>query len=116
MLMTNAEIQVGEWIRTDWGKIDKVLQIENIRATKEHLVHSTIDTYARESITKHSFDIIDLIEEGDYVNGTRVDDKTEGYIIFSDGCGDIELFASDIKTIVTKEQFESMEYKVGGEK
>jgi len=64
-------------------------------------------------IVKSSPNIIDLIEVGDYVNGDRVDAIGNKYVIFYDGDGDIETFEEDIKSIVTKEQFEAMEYKVG---
>ena len=68
---------------------------------------------------KSSPNIIDLIEEGDYVNGHRIeyvsinkyDVKVLYYEIPSDyGCE--EMLAKEIETIVTKEQFESMEYKI----
>ena len=63
---------------------------------------------------KSSSNIIDLIEDNDYVNGKRVIRnclKDGGNIIlFEDGtCA----HNNDIKSIVTKEQFESMKYKVG---
>lgn len=78
-------------------------------------------------ITKHSRDIIDLIEEGDYVNGEKVletncnleyidDDADWGVDEVEDGLKLQErwiYFESEIKTIVTKEQFKNMEYKVG---
>ena len=63
-----------------------------------------------------SHKIIDLIEEGDYVNGlpvTRIciDDETnEKYLNMF---GSISEYRSeDIKSIVTKEQFDSMKYEV----
>ena len=62
---------------------------------------------------KHSDNIIDLIEVGDYVNGNEI------YKISFDSLGLIletttyfKLREKDIKSIVTKEQFESMSYKV----
>ena len=71
-------------------------------------------------IIKSSPNIIDLIEVGDYVNGNKVDftngDNKLSYedkcIGFYDGDGDIILFGNDIKSIVTKEQFKEMEYKI----
>ena len=56
---------------------------------------------------------IDLIEAGDYINGNKVDAVGKRYLIFYDGDGDIELYDNDIKSIVTKEQFENMEYRIG---
>ena len=75
---------------------------------------------------KHSPNIIDLIEVGDYVNGKKV--EWIGYGMYQDtedgliGIGDKFILFNeftregarekDIKSILTKEQFESMEYKL----
>lgn len=78
--------------------------------------------YAKD-IIKSSPNIIDLIEAGDYVNGRKVSkinlDTTfnkEKSIL----CGDFDYDCletiytnEDIKSIVTKEQFSNVEYKVG---
>ena len=71
-----------------------------------------------ENIDRASFNIIDLIEVGDYVNGNKVTsaesiDKSdnERYL----GFGDYDYYihdSEDIKDIVTKEQFEAMKYVV----
>ena len=69
-------------------------------------------------LEKASFNLIDLIEVGDYVNGERVTssesvDKndTDRYLGF--GYYDYYIHDSeDIKDIVTKEQFNSMKYVV----
>ena len=72
-----------------------------------------------------SHNIIDLIEEGDYVNDYKVDrvqevpNKEIGKVVVFDS-GNVsgweyeaeELYKHEIKSIVTKEQFESMQYKV----
>ena len=78
-----------------------------------------------ESIIKSSPNIIDLIEVGDYVNGYPVEkvyqpineelgkivrfatDNTSGWEYEAE-----EIYERDIKSIVTKEQFEEMEYKI----
>ncbi len=64
---------------------------------------------------KSSYNIIDLIEVGDYVNGFLVKEVRReiiglGVIIFDNG---ISIWEQNIRSIVTKEQFESMSYKVG---
>lgn len=72
-------------------------------------------------IIKASYNIIDLIEVGDYVNGYYVTTACSDccslgsiYIAEIDGLGlKKKLYEKDIKSIVTKEQFESMSYKVG---
>ena len=65
-------------------------------------------------LRKSSKNIIDLIEVGDYVNGLKVEGvnneiKGFGTIIFSK---DSSIMEDYIYSIVTKEQFESMEYKI----
>lgn len=76
-------------------------------------------------IVKHSKQLIDLIEVGDYVNGREVKHIAmfEGFpdypkLIFVD---ETHLIPDDtcendeIKTILTKEQYKANCYKVGGE-
>ena len=68
-------------------------------------------------ILKASFNIIDLIEEGDYVNGRLVcKNEEENYLYLNGFDADGNYYEDsikDIKSIVTKEQFEQMSYKVG---
>lgn len=72
---------------------------------------------------KASYNIIDLIEVGDYVNGHKVYEKKDncvmvGYKCFITKFDDSEeflyqtIYSDNIKSIVTKEQFEEMSYKV----
>lgn len=72
------------------------------------------DYVEKKDIIKASFDIIDLIEVGDYANGCKVIKNTlkdGGNIVIVQGGN---CFTNDdIKTVVTKEQFESVSYKVG---
>ena len=112
-------MKVGDYVRTERyiGKIIKMIPHKgNKTFTLEisigHCIYITIrDCY----VLKSSSNIIDLIEVGDYVNGIRVDDIKNGQlktISYYDNylchlCSDYE-----IKTIVTKEQFESVEYEV----
>lgn len=75
-----------------------------------------------ENIKKFSYNIIDILEVGDYVNGSKVANIVEEdgmqYLVldrdevFYDNC--LEPSSNkDIKSIVTHEQMEQMEYKVG---
>lgn len=80
-----------------------------------------INYIEKDDILKSSKNIIDLIEEGDYVNGNKVirietssypEDKNVNIIVC---CGNDDYYFyynEDIKTILTKEQFESNCYKV----
>lgn len=64
-------------------------------------------------IIKSSPNIIDLIEVGDYVDRLRVVDKKEDYIVVETFDERIVITKEDnIKSIVTKKQFESMGYKI----
>ena len=116
-------MKVGDYVRTDDGFIGKITSIESNE--RIHLFQKSISTdnykwldlVLEENIIKSSPNIIDLIEVGDYVNGFKVDEIDEkgiynynsydGWRINIASCND------DIKSIVTKEQFESMEYKIG---
>lgn len=69
--------------------------------------------FKAENIVKHSKDIIDLIKPGDYVNGYEVSRIETGVIVVLDYFGfrrGIEI--KEVKSIVTKEQYEAIEYKV----
>ena len=50
---------------------------------------------------------------GDYVNGERVINIIKKYKYLEVSDEEIIIDEKDIKSIVTKEQFESMEYKIG---
>lgn len=64
----------------------------------------------KEHIVKTSFNLIDIVQEGDYVNGFEVEfvAKKNKTII----CYTATFEEEDIKSIVTKEQFEAMKYEV----
>lgn len=116
------EIKVGEYVRTDNGEIHKVEDIEDLRIhikTEKIMFRSWVDDYygthkEDRFIVKHSPNIIDLIEEGDYVNGYEVNDIGENYIHCADY--EIEFNEKEIKSIVTKEQFAQAEYKIKEDK
>lgn len=108
-------MKVGDYVRTKKGTIYQFNSTSSkaLSGVKKYMV-------------KSSPNIIDLIEVGDYVNGYPVEEvyqpinKEIGKLIkFStDNVSGWEYEAeeiteTDIKSIVTKEQFESMEYKVG---
>lgn len=121
--MNNAEIQVGEYCRVD-GNIAKLLSINEYenRVTFDAPIEiplkgvsKTITIYDMlRYTTNHSHNIIDLIEEGDYVNGNLISevDKTKKEIRVNDYY--VTTFRNEhIQTIVTHEQFKNMEYEVG---
>ena len=123
-------MKVGEYVRTKDGFIGKITSIENNE--RVHLFQKSIytdnykwlDLALEESIIKSSPKIINLIQVEDYVNGRKVyqvgynfqDDLVLKMSINADGTpNNFEdfIYEKDIKSIVTKEQFKSMEYKVG---
>lgn len=98
------------YIRTDKGYIFYDLSSRQISGLK-------LLSKQYGSITKHSKNIIDIIEVGDYVNGKEVYNENGKLAIELVEC--IPPFEHiediDIKSIVTKEQFENAEYKVESE-
>lgn len=80
----------------------------------------------KEEIIKHSFNIIDLIEEGDWVDKNRVIQVSKELkcvfvekTYYNEITGEemhIFIKADEIKTIVTKEQFELAGFEVKEEK
>ena len=114
-------MNIGDYVRTKDGIILKIKDIEDIYTTDNIYVGMAIydgDGHFINDveIIKSSPNIIDLIEENDYVNGSKVTfaDKELKCVIVCNSVSESGLFyEKDIKSIVTKEQFESMEYKIG---
>lgn len=132
-------MKVGDYVRNKYG-IAKVIDIENnngidilvfdkpicFLVNKETgeikddrlLNRLAIIDGVDASKVKSSPNIIDLIEVGDYVNGVLVEsiyqrEKDKLYIHSFDTEIMICFTNNNINSIVTREQFESMEYKVG---
>ena len=104
-------MEVGDDVRTKKGIIGKIKAIDN-QTELEDLYLVKRRWYYKEDIIKSSLNIIDLIEVGDYVDRLRVVDKEEDYIVVETFDERIIIYKQDtIKSIVTKEQFERMEYK-----
>lgn len=69
----------------------------------------------RSDVIKARHKIIDLIEVGDYVNGYYVEDVFDTYIYVATGTNYFQsptIYEQDIKSIVTKEQFNSVKYEL----
>ena len=113
------KIEVGEYVRTDNGKIHKVIDIEKGSIKIKSLYKEWIGLCC---IVKHSKQLIDLIEVGDYVNGkfviatdNRINDNGEKVILienYDEWTDDGVISNKDIKSIVTHEQFNSIKYEV----
>ena len=126
------KLEVGMYVRfktlSNEVKISQIKEIEN----KIYILDNEEATTDKFIIGKPSFNIIDLIEVGDYVNGyyvskiwekdeithyvdeTPIKRKQREIVIQAPSYGGIEILKNNnIKSIVTKEQFEQMSYKVG---
>ena len=114
-------IEVNDYVRTKDGTIGKVIKVLSNRVFLNSLGYAVLI----KDIVKHSKQLIDLVEVGDYVNGREVKHIAmfEGFpdypkLIFVD---ETHLIPDDtcendeIQTILTKEQFDANCYKVGGE-
>ena len=111
-------MKVGDYVRTDKGIIGKIKAIDN-QTELEDLYLVKRRWYYKENIIKSSPNIIDLIEVGDYVDGLKVVDIVEhlhGHKDIVMTNGKFQWSTSnddyDIKSIVTKEQFEAIKYEV----
>ena len=115
-------MKVGDYVRTNNGGVGKIIKCPFKSMYLDEIwgdIENT-ETIITNNVYKSSPNIIDLIEVGDYVNGERVvyiDDckgaMREFYYTFEDVTHDVGHYEEEIETIVTKERFESMEYKLG---
>ena len=107
------KIEIGQFVRTDNGLIGKIIGFKGdmIETDNKRLI-----TYkSSHSECKIKEKLIDLIEVEDYVNGSKVQEIRKNYIEIEEysGLNNDEpciLKSEDIKSIVTKEQFEQMVY------
>ena len=109
------KLEVGMYVRTDRGKIGK-LHKELKDYYELEYPRNVCDLVYKNRIIKSSFNIIDLIEVGDYVNGYYVEDILKTFINVATGSNYFQsptIYEQDIKSIVTKEEFEQISYKVG---
>lgn len=125
-------MKVGEYVRLDRcqgiNKIDEedeigTFYLEDVIGDEWGDETFRLDT---NDVIKSSPNIIDLIEVGDYVNGSKIIElatNIDGKILYLEtditefdnvyACGNINIYEKDIKSIVTKEQFSQMEYRIG---
>lgn len=117
------KLEVGMFYRYK-GQIGKYKKITELDRHP-----SFTNNYLRESETillnnaKFSYNIIDILEVGDYVNGQRIyyDEELDFlYVQSFDGDGEFyqesitkQSFIDNIKSVITHEQIEQMAYKVG---
>lgn len=125
-----VKLEVGMYVRyKNFANIFKIAKIVELELSDndcyENYYHFDNEDGTLEGfITKASFNIIDLIEVGDYVNGHQVYEVDRECCRITLNGGDIgdDLRLTylrpalgknmGIKSIVTKEQFESVKYEV----
>lgn len=124
------EIKINDYVRTIYGKIDKVTEIikgKHHTAYKgKEIVKGLNETIGTETdIVKHSKNIKELVEAGDFINGMQVDEfdgeeeTALGIPVYEDGEFNtlnfyVPIESINIRTILTKEKFESECFKVEG--
>lgn len=123
------KLEVGMYVRLV-NDVEDIVIINKIANVFETTILTENDgsiyqgEYTKENVVKASYDIIDLIEVGDYVNRYPV----TAILSSNNKVYEIQVKRpnnrtgvwikrirnnEDIKSIVTKEQFENMAYKVG---
>ena len=104
------KLEVGMYVRTKDGEIGIVISSERIAFTKDYVKIEYL--VFGDEIVNASNNIIDLIEVGDYVNGSEVTSiEKNGWLAFGNNDWYIPN-SGGIKSIVTKEQFEAMKYEI----
>lgn len=127
------KLEIGKFIRTPYGirKIVNITKDDGYGKPKVRVIELDrhLNTpykfdyifYTDENVIKKcktSYNIIDILEVGDYVNGYPIyeiveyEDDTRAIVIANDNKS-IIWKKQDIKSIVTKQQFKNMEYRIG---
>ena len=125
------KLEVGQFARLKSGYICKIININDYR--EPNMKYGVEANYLKDvmfigdnNIVKASYKIIDILEKGDYVNGSEVlyfeskyieeDDKFIPIGVITENCclenTDSWIIEKDIKSVITHEQMEQMAYKV----
>ena len=122
------ELKEGMYIRTKLNDFCNMVAIRKIEEIDEDDNKFWIDDYiidgygdlqyklSEEDVDKASDDITDLITKGDYVNGSPVcdikQDENGKTWIYTDSEYRYGYLKEEIKSVVTKEMFDSVKYEV----
>ena len=110
------KLEVGMYVRTKDGYISQYKYYDTTNMGKLLCIPLSNRTFANiEDIVKASFDIIDILEVGDYVNGYYVEDVLKTFVNVAVGSNYFQsptIYEKNIKSIVTKEQFENIEVNI----
>lgn len=127
------KLEIGKFIRTPYGirKIVNITKDDGYGKPKVRVIELDrhLNTpykfdyifYTDENVIKKcktSYNIIDILEKGDYVNGYPIYEIVEyendtRAIVIADDNKSIIWKKQNIKSVVTKKQFENMEYRIG---
>lgn len=128
------KLEVGMYVRTKDGIIAKVDYIDDNTIFFDKDIYKTygdsinfLEKDNLERIAKASYNIIDILKVGDYVNGSEVlgfeneyieeDDKYVPFGVITESCyldnNKSWIIEKEIKSVITHEQMEQMAYKVG---
>ena len=120
------KLEVGQFARLKSGYICKIININDFR--EPNMKYGVEANYLKDimfigddDVVKASYNIIDILERGDYVSaitgecaviaGVYNDINSKKYLRLCNCIG--EYYEDDIKSIVTHEQMEQIAYKVG---
>lgn len=116
------KLEVGMYVRLQ-NDVEHTVIINKIAHVFETAILTENDgsiyqgVYTKENVIKASYNIIDILEVGDYVNGLPIQKinkylfTNEKYLNLLGSCSDWE--NEDIKSVITHEQMKQMAYKVG---
>ena len=122
------ELRENMYVRNCYGRIAKIEYIEDNTAYCDNWLYQSYEDHITfinlddeddiDEILKTSYNIIDILEKEDYVNGYPIyeiveyEDNTRAIVIDDDNKS-IIWKKQDIKSVVTHEQMEQIAYKVG---
>ena len=113
------KLEVGQFARLKSGYICKIINVNDFR--EPNMKYGVEANYLKDvmfigddDVVKASYNIIDILEKGDYVNGHEVKSKQSGVkrIDIGEDENYVWLYEKDIKSVITHEQMEQMAYKV----
>ena len=113
------KLEVGQFVRLKSGYICKIININDFR--EPNMKYGVEANYLKDvmfigddDVVKASYNIIDILEVGDYVNGVKVINIDDEWITMRDMQVPILKSIANglIKSVITHEQMEQMEYKV----
>ncbi|HIU12309.1 MAG TPA: hypothetical protein IAB65_06380 [Candidatus Onthocola stercorigallinarum] len=117
------KLEEGMYVRYVRGAINgyvlpKIAKIIDCSDNELIKIDKNSQVILRNDVVKASHTLTDLIEVGDYVNGSKVldisEDENNRIWIYTDSKNNECCFSeSEIEDVVTKEQFNSQKYVVG---